>query len=125
MLAHGVACWLVNTGWVGGPYRLGKRISIRHTRALLDAALSGALDGVETYADPVFGFEVPTSCPGVPTDILYPARAWPSEDEYWDRYNQLAASFIGNFRKLAPECPLALEAAGPRPPEAVRAHLAR
>jgi phosphoenolpyruvate carboxykinase (ATP) len=59
MERYGVTCWLVNTGWVGGPYGVGKRISIRHTRNLLNAALSGKLANVEYYRDPVFGFEVP------------------------------------------------------------------
>ena len=119
ILRHGTTCWLVNTGWVGGPFGVGERISIRHTRALLSAALSGALDGVEYHADPVFRFEVPTSCPGVPDDVLYPARSWPSEDEYWDRYRQLAAQYAGNFAKFAPETPPEVAAAGPVPHESV------
>ena len=69
---HGARCWLVNTGWTGGPFGVGKRISIEHTRALLDAALSGALDGVDYRVDPVFGFEVPEHCPGLPDDVLRP-----------------------------------------------------
>ncbi len=111
---YGVTCWLLNTGWVGGPYGVGKRISIRHTRALLSAALSGALADVETYEDPIFGFHVPTHCPGVPDDVLYPARAWPSEDEYWAKYRQLAMRYVDNFRKFAPDCPPEVVAAGPR-----------
>ncbi len=111
---YGVACWLLNTGWVGGPYGVGKRISIRHTRALLRAALSGALADVETYEDPIFGFRVPTSCPGVPDDVLFPSRAWPSEEEYWARYRQLAMRYVDNFKKFAPRCPPQVVAAGPR-----------
>ena len=114
ILSHDASCWLLNTGWTGGPYGVGERISIRHTRTLLRAVLSGALDEVETYIDPVFGFEVPKRCPDLPEDILYPSRAWPSEDEYWDRYQQLAARFVGNFLRFAPECPPHLESAGPR-----------
>ncbi len=120
IVTHDVRCWLVNTGWVGGPYGVGSRISIRHTRTLLEAALSGALEEVETYTDPVFGFEVPASCPGIPDDVLYPARSWASEDEYWDRYRELAARYVGNFRKFAPECPPGLEAAGPQLAPAAR-----
>ncbi|MEP6895936.1 MAG: phosphoenolpyruvate carboxykinase (ATP), partial [Chloroflexota bacterium] len=67
---YGVKCWLVNTGWVGGAFGVGKRISIKHTRALLTAALTGKLDNVEYKHDPIFGFEVPTTCPGVPDEIL-------------------------------------------------------
>src|SRR5690606_19715328 len=72
ILRYGVNCWLLNTGWIGGSYGIGKRISIRHTRALLNAALAGELESVEFYEDPIFGFQVPTHCPGVPDDVLYP-----------------------------------------------------
>jgi phosphoenolpyruvate carboxykinase (ATP) len=113
MLHYDATCWLVNTGWVGGPYGIGKRISIRHTRALLNAALDGLLEDVEYYTDPIFGFAVPKSCPGVPEDVLYPASAWPSEEQYFDRYHQLASRFINNFRKFASQCPPALAEAGP------------
>ncbi len=111
---YGVHCWLINTGWTGGPYGVGKRISIRHTRALLSAALSGALLDVEYYTDPIFGFEVPKTCPGVPDSVLYPAESWPSRDEYWKKYRQLAARYIDNFKKFAPDCPPEVRAAGPR-----------
>ncbi len=111
---YGTNCWLLNTGWVGGPYGVGKRISIRHTRALLNAALSGALLDVEYYEDPIFGFAVPKSCPDVPEDVLYPARSWPSEAEYWNKYRQLAARFVDNFKKFAPDCPPEVREAGPR-----------
>jgi len=107
-------CWLINTGWVGGPYGVGKRISIRHTRALLTAALNGDLLDVDYYADPIFGFQVPKSCPNVPEDVLYPAEAWPSQDEYWHKYRQLATRFVDNFKKFAPECPPEVRAAGPK-----------
>ncbi len=111
---YGATAWLVNTGWVGGPYGVGKRISIRHTRALLNAALNGALDEVEYYQDPVFGFSVPKTCPGVPESVLYPAQSWPKEEEYWRKYRQLAARFVDNFRKFEPDCPPDVVAAGPR-----------
>ncbi len=111
---YGVHCWLINTGWVGGPYGVGKRISIRHTRALLAAALNADLLNVEYYEDPVFGFQVPKTCPNVPDEVLYPAEAWPSKDEYWHKYRQLATRFIDNFKKFAPECPPEVRAAGPK-----------
>ena len=114
MLRYDSTCWLINTGWVGGSYGIGKRISIRHTRALLRAALSGALDDVEFYADPVFGFQVPKTCPDIPEEVLYPSRAWQDEATYWKMYRQLAARFVGNFRKFAPDCPPELVLAGPR-----------
>ena len=76
---HGAQCWLVNTGWVGGPYGVGKRISIRYTRALLNAALTGLLDNVNYTTDPVFGFEVPTECLGVPSEESLLAVHWASD----------------------------------------------
>ena len=97
---YGATCWLVNTGWVGGPYGVGKRISIRHTRNLLSAALTGALDTVEYYKDPVFGFDVPKSCPDVPPEVLEPWSSWPSRKEYDKRYKDLAMRFVQNFAKF-------------------------
>jgi len=110
---YGVTCWLLNTGWVGGSYGLGKRISIRHTRRLLNAALSGELAEVDYYSDPVFGFQVPKSCPDIPESVLYPAESWPSKDEYDNKYRQLAARFIDNFKKFAEDCPAEVRDAGP------------
>jgi phosphoenolpyruvate carboxykinase (ATP) len=106
-------CWLLNTGWVGGSYGVGKRISIQYTRALLNAALTGELLDVDYYEDPVFGYQVPKSCPGVPEEVLYPAESWPSKETYNDKYRQLAARFIENFKKFAPESTREVRAAGP------------
>ena len=114
MLRHKAACWLVNTGWTGGPFGVGKRISIRHTRALLNEALSGRLHDVAFRPDPVFGFEVPLACEGVPADILDPATTWPSRPEYDAKYDALAARFIENFKLFAEGCPPEVAAAGPR-----------
>jgi phosphoenolpyruvate carboxykinase (ATP) len=111
---YGVTCWLLNKGWVGGGYGIGKRISIKYTRALLNAALNGELDDVAYYTDPIFGFEVPKSCPNVPEDVLYPAQAWSSEKDYMSKYRSLAARFVDNFKKYAPECPPEVVAAGPK-----------
>jgi phosphoenolpyruvate carboxykinase (ATP) len=115
IMRYNVNCWLLNTGWVGGPYGVGKRISIRHTRALLNAALSGKLLDVAYYTDPIFGFEVPKTCPDadVPESVLYPAQSWPREDDYWKKYRQLAARYIDNFKKFVPDCPPEVNAAGP------------
>ena len=90
--------WLVNTGWVGGKFGVGKRISIRHTRNLLNAALDGKLDSVEYRKDKLFGFEVPLTCPEVPEDVLDPVNAWGNKEEYWKKYDALAARFIDNFK---------------------------
>jgi len=116
ILKHKAKVWMVNTGWTGGPFGIGERISIKHTRALLDAALSGRLDGVEFAPDPVFGVEVPKSCDGVPASILDPANTWPSREEYNQRMRSLASRFIENFELLAGEEPGArgLEVYGPK-----------
>jgi phosphoenolpyruvate carboxykinase (ATP) len=114
MERYGVNCWLINTGWVGGPYGIGKRISIRHTRNLLTAALDGDLLEVEYYTDPIFGFQVPTSCPEVPAEVLFPSKSWPSKKEYDSKYKQLAARFIDNFKKFAPDCPPNVSGVGPK-----------
>lgn len=111
---YGVKCWLVNTGWVGGPYGVGKRISIKHTRNLLNAVLNGALDNVEYYTDPVFGFEVPQTCPEVPEDVMYPSRSWQKEADYWKKYKQLASRFIDNMKKFEADTPKEVVEAGPK-----------
>jgi phosphoenolpyruvate carboxykinase (ATP) len=114
LLKYGATCWLVNTGWTGGSFGLGKRISIKHTRALLNAALSGKLDKVAFRSDPVFGFEVPTECEGIPSRILDPASTWPSRDEYDQKYQALAARFIENFKLMTEGCPEEVIQAGPK-----------
>jgi len=121
MIKHGVHCWLVNTGWTGGPFGIGKRISIRHTRALLNAALDGRLLEVEYRQDRLFGFDVPTTCPEVPSDVLDPANTWGNKEEYWRKYDALAARFIENFKLFASGCPDEVKAAGPRRVSAVGA----
>ena len=114
LLKYGATCWLVNTGWTGGSFGVGRRISIQHTRKLLNAALSGKLNTVEFRADPVFGFEVPTQCEGIPTQILNPANTWPSQQDYDHKYQALAARFIENFKLMTDGCPEDIVKAGPR-----------
>jgi phosphoenolpyruvate carboxykinase (ATP) len=116
ILKSGATVWMVNTGWTGGAFGVGKRISIHHTRALLNAALEGKLAGVEFTEDPVFGFAVPKSCDGVPDSILDPSRTWPDSAEYQRKYDTLAARFIENFQLLAMQegCPKGLEEFGPK-----------
>jgi phosphoenolpyruvate carboxykinase (ATP) len=111
---YGATCWLVNTGWVGGPYGIGKRISIRHTRNLLNAALSGQLEDVDYYQDSVFGFSVPKSCPDVPPEVLEPWSSWSSRKEYDKRYKDLAMRFIQNFAKFEEGTPREVVEAGPK-----------
>lgn len=103
VMKHGATVWLVNTGWTGGPFGIGKRISIQHTRALLHAALAGHFEDAEFHVDPVFGFEVPRHLEGVPDSLLDPASTWPNRAEYMARYRSLAARFIENFRYLTSE----------------------
>src|SRR5437870_990055 len=79
---HDARVWLVNTGWTGGAYGVGKRMKISHTRAMIHAALSGALDGVRYDRDPVFNLDVPTSCPDVPPEVLKPRNTWASRAQY-------------------------------------------
>jgi phosphoenolpyruvate carboxykinase (ATP) len=111
---YGVHCWLVNTGWVGGPYGVGQRISIRHTRALLHAALNGKLEDVKYTRDPVFGFLVPMSCPDVPVEVLSPSSSWGDKKEYDRRYKDLAMRFKENFAKFANNAPQEIIDAGPQ-----------
>lgn len=111
---YGAQCWLVNTGWVGGPYGVGKRISIGHTRALLNAALSGELNAVPYTTDPIFGFEIPQQCAGVPESVLNPASSWASPEEYLSKYRQLAQRFVENFKKFSAQAPEEVRAAGPK-----------
>ncbi|MBU2585082.1 MAG: phosphoenolpyruvate carboxykinase (ATP), partial [Bacteroidetes bacterium] len=114
MLKHNATVWLVNTGWVGGRFCIGKRISIRHTRNLLNAALDGKLDKVKYRKDKLFGFEVPLSCPDVPEDVLEPSNSWGSKDEYWKKYDALAARFIENFKLFEKGCSDEVKKAGPK-----------
>ena len=114
ILRYNVNCWLVNTGWIGGPYGIGKRISIKYTRALLNAALDGSLLNVKYQTDPVFGFKVPKTCDGVPATVLNPAESWPSKETYMQKYTELASRFIENFKKFEAGCAPEVIAAGPK-----------
>ncbi len=95
---HKTDVWLINTGLNGGPYGVGKRIKLKYTRAMIKAALEGKLQDVETVEMPVFGFNIPTSCPGVPSEILNPRSTWSDKEAYDDKLNDLAEEFMNNFR---------------------------
>lgn len=114
MKEHNVHCWLINTGWVGGKYGVGNRISIKHTRNVLNAALEGKLDNVEYFTDPVFGFEIPKEAPGVPSDILDPSNLWASKDEYNQAYKALAEKYQENFKKYEAGVSDEVKNAGPK-----------
>jgi phosphoenolpyruvate carboxykinase (ATP) len=112
--AHRSRVWLVNTGWTGGPFGSGRRISLPHTRAILAAALSGELDGARFRKDPLFNVEVPLTSPGVPPEILDPRSTWPSAASYDQKARELAALFAENFRQFEGNVPAEVRAAGPR-----------
>lgn len=98
---HRPVCWLVNTGWTGGPFGVGHRMEIAHSRALLRAAMDGKLDDVPYYHEPFFGLEVPTTCPGIPETILYPQKTWADPQAYEKTARDLAGRFRENFAKYA------------------------
>jgi phosphoenolpyruvate carboxykinase (ATP) len=100
MRRHNARVWLVNTGWSGGPYGVGKRIKLAYTRAILDAIHGGGLSGAATRRDPVFGFDVVTSCPGVPPEILWPRDTWSDGPAYDAEAQRLARLFVDNFRQF-------------------------
>jgi phosphoenolpyruvate carboxykinase (ATP) len=111
---HDVPVWLVNTGWTGGPYGTGERMNIAHTRQMVRAALNGALEGVPTRTDPVFGVEVPTSCPDVPSEVLWPRDTWQDAEAYDRQADKLARMFVENFVQFEAGLSQAVRAAGPR-----------
>ena len=110
---HDVRCWLVNTGWTGGPYGDGHRMPIQHTRAMINAAIEGRLDDAPTAEHPVFGLQVPTSCPGVPPEVLDTHSTWGDGDAYDAKALQLAGEFHANFEPFSAEAPDEVAAAGP------------
>ena len=104
----------MNTGWTGGPFGVGHRMEIAHSRALLNAAMSGKLDSVPTYQDPFFGLTVPTTCPGVPDAILYPQKTWADPQAYETTARDLAGRFRENFTKYAANVEAEVLAAEPK-----------
>jgi phosphoenolpyruvate carboxykinase (ATP) len=110
----GVNCWLVNTGWTGGKYGVGKRMPIKETRALLNAALDGSLNNVEFRKDPNFGFEVPVSVPGVDTSILDPRGTWSDAAAYDAMAAKLVDLFVENFAQFADQVDEGVRQAAPK-----------
>jgi phosphoenolpyruvate carboxykinase (ATP) len=110
---HGTDVWLINTGWSGGGYGVGERMSIHHTRAIVNAALDGKLVGVPTQMHPIFGVAMPTECPGVPNEVLDPRNTWADKDAYDRQARMLAEKFANNFEKYADEVSDEVKAAGP------------
>jgi phosphoenolpyruvate carboxykinase (ATP) len=110
---HKATVWMVNTGWTGGAYGVGSRMKLTHTRAMVRAALSGALDRVTFTKDPVFGFEIPVSVPDVPVDVLTPRKTWADPSAYDAQARKLATMFRENFEQFRSEAPAGVAAAGP------------
>jgi phosphoenolpyruvate carboxykinase (ATP) len=113
MKQHRARVWLVNTGWGGGPHGIGKRISLRHTRAIIDAIHNGEVQTARTERDPVFGFDVVTECPEVPKEILVPRGAWADTAAYDAAAKALAGLFRENFKKYESGVGAEIRAAGP------------
>ncbi len=111
---HGVDCWLVNTGWTGGPYGVGKRMEIAHTRIMVNAILDGSLNEVETVTDPIFGLNIPVSCPGVPDEVLNPRNTWKRAEDYDKKARELAGLFIENFKEYENFVSKQVKGSGPR-----------
>jgi phosphoenolpyruvate carboxykinase (ATP) len=113
MKQHNARVWLVNTGWGGGAHGTGKRISLKHTRAIIDAIHAGALAQAKTQRDPIFGFEVIAECPNVPSEILVPRNAWAEKSAYDDTAKKLACLFKDNFKTYEAGASAEIRAAGP------------
>jgi phosphoenolpyruvate carboxykinase (ATP) len=109
---HHAQCWLVNTGWTGGPYGVGKRIGLSHTRAMVHAVLDEKLAGVEFTIEPTFGLSIPSSFPGVPHEILNPRDMWKDVEAYDRQAAMLSAKFQENFVQF--DVPDSVRNAGPR-----------
>ena len=97
---HHADVWMLNTGWVGGPYGVGERMSIAHTRAIVRAVLSGELAGVATHVDPVFGLHIPNRVPGVPREVLDTRDSWPNAEDYDRQANKLRQMFEHNIHNI-------------------------
>jgi phosphoenolpyruvate carboxykinase (ATP) len=110
---HRSRVWLVNTGWTGGPYGVGTRMRIAHTRAMIAAALEGQLDSVAYRKHPIFNIDVPTTCPDVPHNVLDPRSTWANPQEYDAEARKLAGMFVDNFTVFEKDVSASVKAAGP------------
>ncbi|MDX1477039.1 MAG: phosphoenolpyruvate carboxykinase (ATP) [Saprospiraceae bacterium] len=111
---HNASAWLVNTGWTGGAYGTGSRINLKYTRAIIDAIHNGDFEQAETVTDTEFGFEIPTSCPGVPSEILIPRNTWADKDAFDDTKQKLITLFQNNFREFEAKVNPAIVESGPQ-----------
>ncbi|GLY10332.1 phosphoenolpyruvate carboxykinase [ATP] [Bacillus badius] len=111
---HNVQVFLVNTGWTGGEYGVGSRMKLAYTRAMVQAALEGELNNVETYTTKTFGLQIPLHVPGVPDDVLIPRKAWADEDAFMTKAAELAGKFRENFKKFSNVPKEIIELGGPQ-----------
>ena len=119
MREHNATAWLVNTGWTGGAHGVGSRISLKYTRAIIDAIHEGSFDGVDTVKDADFGFEIPVSCPNVPSEILVPKNTWEDKAAYDQTKEKLINLFRDNFKQFEEHTNAEITAAGPKVGSAV------
>lgn len=110
---NNVRVYLINTGWSGGAYGVGQRMKLKYTRAMIDAIMNGSIDTAPTTVDPIFGLEIPTSCPEVPSEVLIPRNTWEDKEEYDAKAKELAGRFVKNFEKFS-IMPDAIKNAGPK-----------
>jgi len=110
---HNTKVYLINTGWSGGPYGIGKRMNLKHTRAIVRAAINDDLEKTPFQHTEIFNLDIPTSCPNVPSKVLNPRNTWSSKDKYDESAKRLAELFIRNFEKFG-NVPLRIRDAGPR-----------
>ncbi len=111
---HGTQVWLVNTGWSGGGHGVGERMSLKHTRAIIDSVLDGSLRDAPTVQDARFGFQIPTTCPNVPSEVLQPRDAWRNKGNYDQAANKLVGMFQDNFKKFEAGSSQEIIQAGPQ-----------
>jgi phosphoenolpyruvate carboxykinase (ATP) len=116
---HDAQCFLVNTGWTGGPYGVGERMKLSYTRTMLRAALAGELDDADTFTEPFFGLEIPRRVQGVPAEILDPRETWGDPDAYDEKAREVADMFANNFERYAEGASQEIVAAGPSRAETV------
>jgi len=111
--SHKVNVWLINTGWTGGPYGIGNRIKLSYTRAMINAALEGNLEYVNFEKSPIFNFETPDTCPGVPDALLNPKNTWSDKEMYDIQLKKLASLFVANFEQYQMDVSPEIRAAAP------------
>lgn len=110
----GSKCWLVNTGWTGGKYGVGKRMSLKYTRKIIDAIHEDTFQGIEFENFPTFNFNIPKECPGVPSEVLNPKNTWADKADYDRTLNKLASEFVNNFKTFEDKASQAVIQAGPQ-----------